>query len=271
MDRSENPAAALPGEPAGSRGGRISASDVHWPATTEVLPAQAGILQVWCGILRCELKALGRLERLLSEDEVQRASRLRSVALRHRFVVSRSLLRIVLGRCLDTAPEDLRFGWDVGGKPHLANDRDVEFNLAHTGDLMLLALTRSMPVGVDVERVRRLNDPVGIARRFFTAREADWLQRRTRDELNRAFFRLWTRKEAVLKAGGEGISSGLESLELLDADGWFSDLVMRQHKDSAATKWSVMELHPAIGFLGALAVPGDAGRVELRTATLRLD
>lgn len=165
------------------------------------------------------------------------------------------------------APERVAFETDARGKPRLATESGVEFNLAHSADLMVLAVTRGVAVGVDVERVRPMNDAQGIARRFFTPREADWLQYQKGAELERAFFNAWTRKEAILKATGEGISSGLASIELLDADGQFLPLI--SHGLHGAM-WALHALEPATGFVAALALPFHATKTELRTASFEL-
>lgn len=244
------------------------ASDLHWPVTAVVGPPVPGRVQLWCGLLHCEPTVLAEISRLLAPDEIQRASQFRTETLRQRFVTSRGVLRTILGKCLDVAPEQVRFETDAKGKPRLVESAGVEFNLAHSADLLLLAVTRGVTVGVDVERIRRLNNSQAIARRFFTKREADWLQDRTDGQLDRAFFDLWTRKEAVLKATGEGISGGLASLELLRPDGSFNDTVVSEPRGSPAGDWAVYELEPALGFVGALALPGSAGPIALQKASV---
>lgn len=248
-----------------SRDLHTSPSDLLWPLANRVEAPERGVVQLWCGVLRFEPEAFAGLERLLSIEERQRASRFRTDELRHRFMVSRGLMRRVLGggRCLP--PDQLRFTTDDHGKPHLVNGRETQFNLSHSRDLMLLAVTRGMPVGVDIEQVRRLKDAHGIAHRFFTARESEWLRGRQGSEVDSAFFSLWTRKEAILKATGEGISSGLETIELLDAGGRFLSSV--SHGKQGV--WTVQELQPATGFVAALAVPAAAGAVQLHRAACR--
>ncbi len=244
-------------------------TDLRWPIAVSAAPPEPGTVHVWCSVLRCGPEVLSGLDRLLSPDETHRASRFRNTELRRRFVVSRGVLRRVLAGCLNTNPGELTFTSDANGKPHLAKERALQFNLAHTADLMLLAVTRGAPLGVDVERIRRLSDPRGIARRFFSAREADWLCQVNAAELDRAFFRLWTRKEAILKATGEGISSGLNSIELLDAHHHLQETVRRHPSNPEATSWVLTELEPASGFVASLALPATAGRPVLHTATFQ--
>lgn len=227
-------------------------------------PPDPGEVQVWCSLLRCKPQVLSRLELVLSREERERAARFRTSELRDRFTLSRVVLRQILGGCLGVAPGRVDFTSDAKGKPRLAEEGGIDFNLAHTADLMVLAVTRGMEVGVDVERVRRLPDSYGIARRFFTPRESDWLQQQTGEELDRAFFNLWTRKEAVLKATGAGISGGLESIELLDHDRRFVPLV--SHGEHG-TMWALQALEPAEGFVAALALPSNTVPDKLRTAS----
>jgi len=244
-------------------------SDIRWPARAEAEPPGEHTVQVWCSVLRCEPQAIPRFQSTLPTDERERASRFRTEELRHRFIVSRIVLRRILSGSLGVEPDRIQLRTDADGKPCLADSCGIEFNLAHTGDLMLVAVTCGIPVGVDVERIRQLNDSQAIARRFFTQREANWLQRVNAAGLNRAFFSLWTRKEAILKATGEGISSGLDSLELLNDDESFRQSVARGGRDSAEKWWILRELDPAVGFVGALALPVTAGRLQLQAATIQ--
>lgn len=245
-------------------------SALRWPVMAEVKPPGPGVVQVWCAILRGEPAMVVELEKALSVEEGRRATGCRTEELRHRFVLSRGVLRKVLGKCLEMAPEQVRLHMDVKGKPRLIESRGLEFNLSHSADLMLLAVTRAVPVGVDVERIRRLKDSRALARRFFSKREADWLQRQNDGELDRAFFRLWTRKEAILKAIGDGIWRGLASHELLKVDGSFSDTVTDESNGRSGEVWAVHELEPATGFVGALAVPDRVGGVQFQKAAFHL-
>jgi len=252
-----------------SRDFKTAPSDLYWPITTRVTRPPAGSVQVWCSILRCDPGFLSGYKQLLSLEEAHRASRFGNEELRHRFVMSRGLLRTVLGSCLNTPPGQVEIRLDANGKPRLADNYGVTFNLTHTGDLMLLAVTGGLPVGVDVERVRPMKDSQAMAQRFFSPREARWLQSLEGSELDLGFFGIWTRKEAILKATGEGISSGLSSIDVLDGNEGFAHSVPADDKCSVGRVWRLRELHPAKGFVGALALPalGDSPRLEL--ATLR--
>ena len=233
-------------------------------------PPGPGVVQVWCARLRGEPGMVVELERTLSVEEGRRAAGLLTEELRHRFVISHGVLRQILGKCLEVTPKQVRFQTDAKGKPRLLGSPGFEFNLSHTADLMLLAVTYAVPVGVDVERIRRLKDSRALARRFFSKREADWLQRQNDGELDRAFFRMWTRKEAILKAIGDDIWRGLASHELLKIDGSLNDTVTDESKGRAGEVWAVHELEPATGFVGALAVPDRVVGVQFQKAAFQL-
>lgn len=244
-------------------------SDLRWPIVTEVKPPAPGTVHLWCSLLRGEAAAQAESEPWLAPEEIERAGRFRTATLRQQFVASRGILRRILGRCLGEAPGRVRFERGPTGKPRLVAGQGIEFNLAHTHDLMLLAVTRDWPVGVDVERIRRLNDARGIARRFFTRREADWLHGMSEGQLDRAFFDLWTRKEAILKATSAGLGGGLAALELLASDGTYKGTVLHGSKGGEEAGWVITELEPAAGFVGALALPCGAGNAPTQTATFQ--
>lgn len=182
---------------------------------------------------------LGELEKLLSADERDRASRFFFERDRGRFVVARGVLRTLLGRYLGRPPGELVFRYGAQGKPALAANEPVPiyFNLAHSEGLALYAFTRAGEIGIDLEKIRELPDWPSVAEAAFSPRELAQLKavapERRRDE----FFRAWTRQEAVLKAFGTGLGADV------------------QGDDKA---FCVHPLHPAPGYAGALAAVPSA-------------
>src|SRR5262249_10240292 len=148
----------------------------------------------------------------LSEDERRRSARFRFEHDRRRFVVARGVLRELLGRHLRTHPGEIRFVYNSFGKPLLdpTSGSGLKFNLSHAGDLALIAIADHADVGIDVEHVRPERDHAAIARQFFPAPQADLLNRLPNQLRPQAFFRLWTRKEAFVKAAGEGLAGDFE-------------------------------------------------------------
>jgi len=150
-------------------------------------------------------------EAVLSPDERARAARFQSSQLVHAFILSRGALRILLSRYLGVHPASVQFKYGSNGKPRIAAQTSLEFNVSHSGGLTLLAFTHDCSVGIDVEQIRSLPDLQDIAQRFFCVEESTELAKLV-DPLQRerAFFLCWTRKEAYIKAVGLGLSARLD-------------------------------------------------------------
>lgn len=210
---------------------------------------------------------LDRVARLLSDDERARVDRMKFEAGRHQQLVTRALVRSVLSTYLpDVPPSGWRFDRGEHGRPLVARDmpvaaRAMQFNVAHTAGLVVMAVGRMPRIGVDVERTgARVN--LDIARRYFSPAEADALEALPAEEQARRFQRLWTLKEAWLKAMGTGISGGLASMTF-----HFDDGAPRFEHDSEpdASRWAFREFEVDGEYLVALAcLAPDAPAVRLR-------
>jgi 4'-phosphopantetheinyl transferase len=146
---------------------------------------------------------------LLSPEEISRAERLAIPVIRERFVLRHGILRETLGAMIGTSPAALRFDRGPDGKPLLAGDGDLAFNLSKSGDGLLIATARGGAIGCDLERLRPNSEAKSIAARWFSASEQEALGRLEGEAFDRAFMRLWVRKEAVLKAVGTGMQGSL--------------------------------------------------------------
>lgn len=193
---------------------RVEASAL--PARDGALCAGAGdgtsMVDVWCCSLRDPPVPLADLKRTLSSDEAARCARLRSSRDRMRYATARGLLRLVLTRYVGGSPRELAFTYGSAGKPSLrdrgarASGPRVHFNLAHSNDLLMIAISRRAPVGVDVERVRPIAHMEEIAWRWLPRQEYRAIRRaRTESAKARRFFTAWTLAEARAKASGRGI------------------------------------------------------------------
>lgn len=192
-------------------------------------------VQCWC--VRLDV-APDTYYATLSDDERSRAARFRFERDRRRFVVARGVLRDLLGQYLGCDPGAIRFVRNAFGKPELHPDFGgrLKFNLAHSADLALIAIALDAWVGVDIECIegREESDYADVARSFFSPTEVDALSRVPSHRYVEAFLSRWTMKEAYVKARGTGLTDAPVEL-----DGG----------------WSVFTLHPAPGYVGALAVP----------------
>jgi 4'-phosphopantetheinyl transferase len=211
-------------------------------------------VHVWCAALDRPPSVVAALANTLSEEERERAGRFRHAAARHEFIVARGLLRILLGECLALNPCCIRFRHGPQGKPCLAGPGEgLHFNVSHSHGLGLFAVSRRCEVGVDLERVRHFSDELGLADRFFSPREAAALRAVAPERRLETFFHLWTRKEAYLKAHGQGIAYGLERVEVNHAPDEPPRILSIDGDEEAAARWSLRVLAPVPGYIGALA------------------
>jgi 4'-phosphopantetheinyl transferase len=205
---------------------------------------------------------------MLSPDEVARAASFHFDLDRSRFVRCRSVMRILLSRYLATSPGKIRFRYGNNGKPELADlqrSHPLRFSVSHSEHLALIAVTSGRAVGVDVEKVRAELESIEIAKRLFSECEVRELLSLPAKARQQAFFTCWTRKEALLKATGEGLSRPLSQVPVLMARncwaGFEEDLSVGF---GSATDWSLMDMKPADEFLGALAFQGSSCRIDRR-------
>ncbi len=235
----------------------MSKLDLNWHSPPKQLALSQVELDIWAARLDQTTDRTAALSSTLSEPEKARASAFRFEKDRNRFIVGRGVLRALLGRYLNLAPQQLEFRYGPHGKPELAGSDEayaLHFNLAHSDDLGLFAFTRAGAVGVDVEKIRVMGDEQGIADRFFTRRESEGLIALRDDERTTGFFKLWTCKEAWLKATGAGISESLAGLEVSFEPNEPTKIVRIGESESEAEAWSLIDLAPAPGFCAAVAV-----------------
>lgn len=197
-----------------------------------------------------------RVAEVLDEDERRRAERFRFERDRRRFVLRRAFLRTILGRYVGVDPARLRFRYTTYGKPELAGRGDLRFNASSSQDLALYAIARGRAVGIDVERVAAGSWSLALAERFFSPGEVRALRSLDRSLQSTAFFRCWTCKEALLKATGVGLSLALDSFEVSLRPDEPAALVAARLGSLAKGQWSLAEIVPAPGYVGALARQG---------------
>jgi 4'-phosphopantetheinyl transferase len=243
-------------------------SDV-WPEPRGALTLSHGEVHVWRASLDQPPGVAARLRLTLSEDERGRAARFHFERDRVRFVIARAALRAVLSRYLDVPPGNLRFSYGAHGKPSLSPEfaagpagGRLEFNVSHSHTLALVAVARGRALGVDIERLRADADERRIAERFFSAQEVATLCALPDAQQPRAFFDCWTRKEAYIKARGEGLSFPLEEFDVsLQPDAPAALLRVRGDVREAG-RWSLRAMDVEPGYAAALAVEGSGWRLR---------
>ncbi|GET42134.1 4'-phosphopantetheinyl transferase family protein [Microseira wollei] len=197
-----------------------------------------------------------QLAATLSTDEQARAQRFHFDVHRQRFIVGRGILRNILGRYLGKEPGELEFCYSDRGKPSLAgSNSSVCFNLSHSQSLALYAIARR-PIGIDLEFIRPLDDALKLAQRFFSPREYAFIAALPPDQKQKAFFQLWTCKEAYLKATGEGLA-GLGQVEVSLTPGGAARLIAH-NKSQEQNSWFLQPLTPDPNYAAAVAVEGQS-------------
>lgn len=213
-------------------------------------------IHVWHAFLEVPYERLEYLHRILSDDEVNRAAQYYFERDRRRFIIRRGLLRCILSLYLDQSPRALAFQYNNHGKPALANmsgEPSLCFNVSHSGELALYAITRKREVGVDIEYIRPFEDAEDIVKRFFSSREKVEFGTLPERIKNQAFFACWTRKEAYIKARGEGLSYPLSNFSVSMIPDEPAGLVEIKGDKS---RWSLKTILPGAGYVAAVAVEG---------------
>ncbi len=225
----------------------------NWPEL------QPGEVQAWTASLDVSPGTLKRYAVALADTELERAHRFRFEHLRRRFIAGRGILRYALARYLDVQPNRITFTYGPLGKPELTGDfasSGIHFNLSHSEEVAFLAVTRNRPLGADVERIRPMQDATELVRRFFSPRECMEFEALAQEHRPRAFFNLWTRKEAWLKATGEGLSGSLRKVEVSFLPGDPPRFLSLPH--GKLQPWHLHHLEPLPDFVAAVAITGKA-------------
>jgi 4'-phosphopantetheinyl transferase len=204
---------------------------------------------------------------ILAPAERARASRFRSEVDRACFMRRRAALRMILAGYLGVAPRDVAFTVNEFGKPSVVTPRvsaGLSFNASHSGTCAVIAVARSGRIGIDVERLHPLVEAESIAARFFAANEAAALAALHPRDRVEGFFNAWTRKEAVVKALGGGLSIPLDSFEVSLRPGEPPAILRWDIPGTAGNGWRLHHLEPAKGYVGALAVDSLASVCQLQ-------
>jgi 4'-phosphopantetheinyl transferase len=198
-------------------------------------------------------------KRLLSADEVSRADRFHFARDRNHFIAARGLLRILLSGYLGIDSEQLRFSYAEKGKPSIEETQKgaVNFNLAHSHGMALYAFAHDRAVGVDLEHIREELADEKIAERFFSRREVEMLRNVPVELRKEAFFNCWTRKEAYIKARGEGLSMPLDQFDVSLKPGEPAALLMNHEEPAETTRWTMRSIAVPSGYVAAMVVEGN--------------
>jgi 4'-phosphopantetheinyl transferase len=213
-------------------------------------------VHIWC-VSPVSAACLSDLKDSLSVDERMKADRFYFNRDREQFVRARGTLRFILGKYLNCDSRALIFAYGAHGKPTLA-DSAVRFNTSHSGDYILHAVSLRLELGVDVEHMRRNVEIEELSARYFSPAENAVIAALPAQQKRVAFFRCWTQKEAFLKAKGIGVSLPLNQFDVAVAPDQAAGLLNTHYDPSEAQRWSMLELHPAYNYAGAVAIEGQS-------------
>jgi 4'-phosphopantetheinyl transferase len=250
----------------------MKVNEFPWSFVARSTPLLQGEVHVWHSTLEESIPALHVLSKTLSSDETARALRFRRDETRLEFTLGRGLLRLLLGAYLGADPAALQLTCGLHGKPELAASQasgsskkdSVQFNVSHSNGRVLHAFCLNRAVGVDIEMVRPTVPGLNIARRFFTHREAAALSAEASVLQPHSFSVFWTRKEALMKARGDGLSGNWGSAEVPHPGSGPEMLLEAPARGGGTQAWSLFDLDVGQNFVASLAVEGSGWNVSLR-------
>lgn len=200
----------------------------------------------------------------LDADELARAERFKFKLHQQRFVVARAALRSILARYILLSPQAVKFEYSPEGKPQLKDQPSFQFNMSHSHGLALCAVTRVIPVGVDIEYQQTNIAELNIARRYFSPAEQSILNNASKSQRRSVFLSLWTAKEAVVKAMGKGLVFGLDQFSIaLHENG--KAVLQSAREELKAKSWFVQNFTPALDYMAAIALPRKNNQLSFFT------
>jgi 4'-phosphopantetheinyl transferase len=215
-------------------------------------------IHVWRVLLPTDQVAVRRLEATLASDEQARAARFIFERDQARFIAARGILRDSLGKYMRCAPQAVEFVYGPRGKPAVAGRSPLpalRFNLSHSNDLAVIAIARAREVGIDIEMIRPGIATDEIAKRYFSSKETAELSRMPAELRTEAFFLCWTRKEAYIKARGDGLHIPLDSFDVS-----LSPTMPATLSSADESRWSIESFVPSLAtepkYAGAVAAEG---------------
>jgi 4'-phosphopantetheinyl transferase len=236
-----------------------------WRQPPERLALNREDVHVWRARLNQPASTVKFFRSILSPDELRRADSFYFQKDRAGFIVARAVLRTIISRYLGVSPIAVRFCYGRHGKPALAEEsgeKGLRFNISHSHELALYVVACDREVGIDLEYIRRDFASQEIARHFFSPREVSTLCALPASVQTEAFFNCWTRKEAYIKATGQGLALPLHQFDVSLSPGEPAALLGSREHPQESSRWTLLELAPGEGYVAALAVEGHDWRIN---------
>ncbi len=235
----------------------------------EFAPA-ADYIDIWCISLDLIATDLEKYRACLHEEEMKRAVKLKIPEKQNQFVVTRFVLKTIISRILYKEPKQIRIVHTEQGKPYIKEQyqgEDIHFNLSHSETQAIIALTLAQEIGVDIEKIETNKDYTGLSQRFFSAQEQAELNAISEADLARCFYTCWTRKEAFVKAMGDGLRYGLNNFDVsVEPESELSQINLHKKLENNLS-WFNISVDCEPGYSAALAVSDSAVSLRYRTIT----
>ncbi|GGW39324.1 4'-phosphopantetheinyl transferase family protein [Arenibacter certesii] len=214
------------------------------------------------------ISKVGVMQERLTSDEKLRAGQFKFQTDQNRFIIARWLLRSLLSNYLELDFGEMILKYGEFGKPFFNTNQNIKFNLSHSGDMIVFGFVKNFNIGVDVEMFKSNFNVMDIALKFFSKKEVETLLTLPEYKREVAFYRCWTRKEAIIKADGSGMSFPLNTFSVtIDSDDK-AELIEMSNGDLNKEKWRLFSIKLSVDYLAAVAVEGNIGHISSKALTL---
>ena len=230
---------------------------LHWQRPAALPDLERDDVHIWAVDLTRPSPSLQLVRQLLAADELERANKFHFDEDREFYIYARGVLRLLIGRYQKLPPEDVTLVYGEQGKPALAEDSSLTFNVSHAFGVALIGFARKRDIGVDIEMIRPLSDARAVARRSFSATEFEEWTAVAEPQKMQAFFNCWTRKEAYIKATGQGLACPLGSFAVTLVPEETAALLHINGSQVQAAQWHLEAVVPAQNYVGAVLVAGS--------------
>ena len=230
------------------------AKNNKWDTQSADFSLKSNQIHIWSVALDIDIKTQIRYWKVLSEEERQRAEAFKFVKDKIKYIACRGALRQLMGHYLKTPANEISIEYVKNGKPH--HNSNLEFNVSHSRDMAVIGFTYDTILGIDIEFIHRKIEFHQIARRFFSTNESDIVINAPRESMHQYFYNCWTRKEAFIKALGDGLSFPLDQFEVTCAPDEVPKLMSTKWDETEVEKWSLWAFEKSKDYVGALAIQG---------------
>lgn len=232
------------------------------PSNTKTLSLSSDMVDAWYIDVNDCKKQILYYTSLLSTDEKLKADKFKFINDKNRFIIARGVLRILLGRYLSINPEKVAFKYGDYGKPEAKNNLSINFNISHSGKMIIFGFAKSHDIGVDIEEIKNNFDVLDIANNFFSKKEIQFLNNLPKEHQKEGFYRCWTRKESFIKAKSIGLSYPLDSFSVSIDSHEHAELLETLWDINEKHKWALFSFSPSENYIGAISIKGNIKTVN---------